>query len=273
MIINFNNFINENKLNEIPIKNFSKYLNSMAKVIDDKLFFINLIDTDCIVDYGCADGTILRIIQKLKPKIKLIGYDIDPNMINICKSKSNGIEFYSNWDDVIDNINGKSASIFLSSVIHEVYTYSNSNEIKYFWNNEVFSNIFKYVIIRDMMSSIKYENFNLNKESLYKIRINSNKEQLFEFENYWGSINNNFRTLLHWLLKYRYVENWDRELYENYLPLTIETIKTKIPKDWKIYYENYSILPFLKDIIKKDFDVDIKFPTHLKMIIMNENAH
>lgn len=269
MIIKFNNFIVENKINDIPISNINKYLNSMTKGILDKLFFIDLIDTDCIVDYGCADGSILKLIQKIKPNIKLIGFDIDPNMIKICKSNSDGIEFYSNWNDVVFNIKGESPSLFLSSVIHEVYTYSNAKEIKYFWNDEVFSNLFKYVIIRDMMSSSTYDNFNLHISDLNKIRQNSNKDQLRDFEDYWGNINKNFRTLLHWLLKYRYLENWNRELYENYLPVTIETIKTKIPTNWKIRYENYSILPFFKDIVKKDFDVNIEYPTHLKMIIEN----
>lgn len=73
---------------------------------------------------------------------------------------------------------------------------------------------------------------------------------------------------LHWLLKYKYTENWDRELNENYLPVTIETFKNnKIPSNWQIIYEDHYTYDYIKQQIKNDFGVEIKEPTHLKMIL------
>ena len=246
-----------------------KYLEEMSKGLSDKLFFINRIDTDLIVDFGCADGQLLNYISKVKPNIKLIGYDIDEDMIKKSKQKYPNIYFTDKWDDVIDFVNKSgciNTSILLSSVIHEVYSYSMSTKIKYFWNNLAFNNIFKYVIIRDMIPSNKFDKMNII--DIKKIKQLSDKKYLEDFESVWGDIGNSFRTMLHWLLKYRYTENWNRELKENYLPITIEYLKSNwIPNNWKIIYEDHYTYDFIKNQIKKDFDIILDEPTHLKMII------
>lgn len=188
-------------------------------------------------------------------------------MIKISKSKYKNIKFTDNFLEVKKHINNSERpAIFLSSVIHEVYTYSNSKKIKEFWNN-IFNSGFKWIIIRDMMPSIKYEY--MNTIDIKKIRKKSNIKYLNDFENYWGNIGRDYRNLLHWLLKYRYQSNWERELKENYLPVTIETLKKKIPSNFKIIFEEHYVLPFLKNQVKKDFNIELKEPTHLKMIIEN----
>lgn len=68
-------------------------------------------------------------------------------------------------------------------------------------------------------------------------------------------------------MKYRFVENWERELNENYLPISLETLKNKIPSNYKIVYEEDFLLPFLKQQVKKDFNVNLTHSTHLKMIL------
>jgi len=68
-------------------------------------------------------------------------------------------------------------------------------------------------------------------------------------------------------LKYRYTDNWDREVNEDYLPVSLETVKTKIPSNYKIVYEQ----DFLKQQVKKDFNVHLTHSTHTKMIIQNKN--
>lgn len=212
---------------------------------------------------------MLNYISKIKPNVRLIGYDIDEDMINKSKQKYPNIYFTDNWDDVINMINTSNCinpSILLSSVIHEVYSYSKSNKIKYFWNEQVFNNIFKYVIIRDMIPSTIFDK--MNSIDINKIRDKSDKKYLNDFQNVWGNIDTSFRTMLHWLLKYKYIENWDRELRENYLPITIEYFKKNwIPSNWKIIFEDHYTYDYIKKQIKNDFDINLNEPTHLKMII------
>lgn len=86
-VYNFNNFIQE-KVKESPISNIKNYAHSLSKSIKDKLFFLsNIKDTDLIVDFGCADATLLSEIRKRKPQIRLIGYDISEEMLSIARQK------------------------------------------------------------------------------------------------------------------------------------------------------------------------------------------
>ncbi|MGA1049083.1 MAG: hypothetical protein ACO3UU_13830, partial [Minisyncoccia bacterium] len=43
-------------------------------------------------------------------------------------------------------------------------------------------------------------------------------KSLISFEKVWGSIFKDYRNFIHFLLKYRYTDNWEREVNENYLP-------------------------------------------------------
>jgi hypothetical protein len=99
--------------------------------------------------------------------------------------------------------------------------------------------------------------------------IKTDKFYLDSFEKKWGTINDSYRTFVHYLMKYRFTDNWDREVNENYLPVSLETVKSKIPSDYNIVYEKDFLLQFLKDQVKKDFNVELTHSTHTKMILKN----
>lgn len=268
-INNFRDFLYEFTLTENPISNIDDYIKNMNKGLTDKLFFLNKIKIDTLIDFGCADGALLNEISKIHD-VELIGYDIDESMLNISRDRFPHINFLSNWEEVMSKIDEtKSNAILLSSVIHEVYSYGTSREIGKFWN-QIFDSKIKYIIIRDMIPSSNFDKMNII--DIKKIKEKSDPKYLGEFENYWGDITTSFRVLLHWLLKYKYVNNWKRELKENYLPVSLETLKKKIPSNWKILYEKHYTYDYLQYQVKKDFDIDLEEPTHLKMIIENE-AH
>jgi hypothetical protein len=105
---------------------------------------------------------------------------------------------------------------------------------------------------------------------MVKVINKTSKSQLQDFENKWGKVNNN-KNLIHYLLKYRYKANWEREVAENYLPITMEYLLSLIPDNYEIvFYEHYS-LPFLKEQVNKDFGINIKDNTHIKMILKLNN--
>lgn len=272
-ILKLDDFITEAQVGAYEITDMSSYLEHMSAGLSDKLYFLNKVDLDVLIDFGCADGILLNYISKVNKNIKLIGYDLDDRMINIASSKFSHIQFESKWniiEDFLEKNKNLTIGILLSSVIHEVYSYSKSSTIPYFWKHQVFNSNINYVIIRDMMSSNSYPS--VNEDDVEKIKQKANQKQLGEFEDEWGGVDKDYTTFLHWLLKYRYLVNWGRELYENYLPITIQHLKSKwIPSSWTIIFEDYFTFPYLKGIVKKDFDIDIKQPTHLKMIIKNKN--
>lgn len=271
-ILNWKLFLEE-LVGEKPISNYDKYIADMEKGMSDKLFFINDVDFDVVVDFGCADGTFLSKLQKIKPNSKIIGYDLDDEMLKKASDKlGKKALLTSNWSDVIIEVSKyRNPLLNLSSVIHEVYSYSHASVVKKFWENQVFGGDFKWITIRDMIPSVQMHRNEIDKfkEDVEKVRAKADPRHLSSFEDRWEKIGNNYRTFVHFLLKYRYIDNWNREVNENYLPITLETLKKKIPSSYKIVKEDSFILPFIQDQIYKDFGIEITHSTHVKMIIKN----
>lgn len=272
-ILNWQLFLEE-LVGEKPITNLQSYIEGMNYSMKDKLFFIEMINFDCIVDFGCADGTFLEEVSKFKPNVRLIGYDLDDTMLSKAKIKlGRKAKFTNDWSEVIRLTSGsRSPLLNLSSVIHEVYSYSGSNTISKFWNQQVFGGDFKWITIRDMIPSLEIDKQDITdfKDDVRKVKSKTDRFYLQSFEKKWGTISNNYRTLVHYLMKYRFTDNWDREVNENYLPVSLETLKTKIPVNYKIVFEEDFLLPFLKQQVKKDFNIDLRHSTHTKMIIQNK---
>ena len=254
-------------LNVNPIVNLDKYTSSMKTTLSDKLFFTELIESDIYVDFGCADGSTLKALQNIYPNKILIGYDINETMIQLAKKNTSKVLYFSDQSELIDYLNKYkhlSKCLILNSVLHEIYTYSSKEELEEFYKF-VFSNIFDYISIRDMMCSLE-DNSNVDTSLISKLYSFKNYTQVKEFEKVWGKISS-IRQLMHYLLKYRYIENWSRELYENYLPITIEEFLRLIPKNLNIEYSQRFFIPFIHNKILEDFGIDFCEDTHIKLIL------
>ncbi len=150
-------------MNEVqPIKNYSAYNERMELAMMDKLFWADKIDAELVVDFGCADGSLLKAIRKLKPSLPIIGFDTDPEMVRRYSSKETPITTL--WDSILEMMQGlpsmhyidrirkgetlpaypyttptKKTALVLSSVIHEVYHYGSKADIDDFWKNVFFT--------------------------------------------------------------------------------------------------------------------------------------
>ena len=251
------------------INNYDVYNKRMDKSFQDKLFFLDKIkdNVEAIVDFGCADGALIRHLSELT-NTKLVGYDSDYNMIDIAKSKTNKDNCLFNEDFgriIKEEIIPQESLLNISSVIHEIYSYLDSKDIEIFWDM-VFDSNFKYISIRDLCAS---ESINRpsNINDYTKLIQKAKPRFLSDFESVWGSVREN-RNLVHYLLKYRFLENWDREVRENYFGLSLERLLSKIPMDKYeiIYFENY-ILPYTASKIKEDFDIELHDNTHVKLLL------
>lgn len=268
---------NWQKFNElvgyVGISDFQSYIDGMSTTYVDKLFFLNVIDPDVVVDFGCANGFILSKIKEARPNIKLIGYDLDETMLSQAQSLlGKDAVLTDSWQVVQQELKKYHKPVLvLSSVIHEVYSYSNSLTIKKFWDQQVFGGDFKWIAIRDMLPSVEIHKEEVSKfaEDVKKVRELADPKYLDSFEQRWGTIDDNYRTFVHFLLKYRFIDNWEREVKENYLPVSLETIYKKIPNSYKIIYEKNFILDYLKQKVKEDFGIEINHTTHTKMVIVN----
>lgn len=250
-----------------PISDMDLYVGGMAKSMLDKLFFVDKIsDIGSIVDYGCADGTLIKSCMSMMPEVTYMGYDICGEMLEIARANvpdGSRVQFTDNWGDCI-NLNTKPKVLVLSSVIHEVYSYGDSECIEGFWNR-VFKSDFDYIVIRDLIPSLSISRPTAPNDYLKLIR-SKNSVLIRKFESVWGSLESN-KNLMHFLMKYRYVENFDRECRENYFPIHKEELLRKIPAKYDIMYQEHYVLPFVKNEVRKDFGIDIIDNTHFKLIL------
>lgn len=265
------------------ISDYGVYTDGMRKSMTDKTWFLNMIDgAKGIIDYGCADGALLQYIADAMPGVfDLTGIDIDEEMLKLA-----GVNLSCNCEQSItlftpDQFSDISASTSISclncgSVIHEVYSYGTPESVKKFWDF-VFNSGFQYIAIRDMaMSKIDIlTSDSMLDDAISKIiRYNTAhpdaKTRFLAYLEQLKSDGNDvatWRDIVHYLLKYRYVANWDREMQENYLPLLTEEVLLKIPSNYRVkYYEHYT-LPYLKDQVMKDFGIDLNTKTHYKLLL------
>ena len=122
----------------------------------------------------------------------------------------------------------------------------------------------KYIVVRDMflpkklfLEKADYEDIEKIKQKTYSIY------ESFMWHN--GKIKTK-RDLYHFLLKYRYQENWNREVKENYFPLCVEDFLAEIDKKFELVYFKTMQVPFIVDTVKRDFGIDIVDDTHVEMI-------
>lgn len=258
---------------EIP--NIEVYNSAMSKSLIDKIFFIAHVDADIFIDFGCANGELMKFLAKLFPVKEFIGYDISQEMINLAMKNCNDIKnvsFTTEWFNIEFFIKNKKSCLILSSVIHEVYSYGDKDSVKLFWGR-VFNSNFDYIVIRDMFYNEYFDECGyIQLDYIKSIRSNKKYENhLKEFEEIYGKISNtNKRQFVHFLLKYFYEDNWEREVKENYLPLTDNDLYTLIEYQnnrYKISYLNYYALPYLKHKFKNDFGIDFDIATHMQIIL------
>lgn len=250
------------------IKNIDVYNFNMRKSIQDKIFFSDKVDDniDTIFDYGCADGSVLGFLREMFPSFNLVGYDNNPDMIDIAKKNNPKVEFYSEESAAIASIIPQSTCLNLSSILHEIHTYC-QNE------GEIYSRInaigFRYIAIRDMcLSKSNFKSSDIS--DVIRIRSNYDSKKISQFEDIFGSIDIQFN-LLHFLLKYRYVENWEREVEENYVGYLSHEIYNIFKENYEIEYVDHYTLPFLSQCVKRDFGISLKDKTHIKVLLKRKN--
>lgn len=244
------------------MKSINEYVKRMESALKEKLFFLDIInpnDYDYIVDFGCANGTLLNYLKAQNISTTLIGYDNNLQMIEMAKKEafSNDIIFTNDYN-YIQQLSGKKC-IILSSVLHE-------NEINNFLFEDTVSllNKFDTIIIRDMFWN---ENLtkNVNELSLQIVKEKVNSKVYEDFVNIYGEIKTN-KQLSHLLLKYDYLTNWETEKKENYFLFDFrKLIQTLLNYDAMFY--SHEVLKFKKDKIQKDFGLNFNYPTHLKLIL------
>jgi hypothetical protein len=245
--------------------NISRYTIDMSRSLDEKLFFLPSIKSRSFVDYGCANGIIGAELLSRRPGITYRGFDLSRKMVKQGRRQHPTLQFFNHWDELITDLDpSEHPTLILSSIIHEVYSYSTPREIYKFWQR-VLSFRWSNVIIRDM---IPYDVLNRNVSiSADVVRTARPNWMIDSFESRWGSIDIE-RNLVHLLLKYRYEQDWARELDEDYIPINEDQLMNIVGSNFQVVYYRRNTPRFLTQMALKDVGVLWPANVHLSLILI-----
>ena len=235
------------------LRNYNAYLNGMARGNQEKLFFLdklNLQDFRMIIDFGCGGGDVLAAIKPLVNKTTvLVGVDSDSYMRDLTKSKVPSCFVY---DSLYPGYVGPSTLVIFNSVLHEVEDY-------WFTLRKMLEGSGATVVVRDM----RYlgPNEPVSKDHLAKLVTGAHTKTLGEFIATYGIATE--KDLVHYLLKYAYVDNWKLELEEDYFSFDYDSL---LSLGDLIYVHNYT-LGFKKQRVLEDFGIELKCGTHTQLIL------
>lgn len=252
------------------------YNNEMRKSFYDKAFFLDHItDFKAFLDYGCADGSFIEYLREQLSIVRFAGYEIDKTEFELAreKLKKTPVNLFNNYNDLYkaSRYLADKFVLNLSSVLHEVYSYSITKDYRpsAFWRS-IYDLRPTYIVIRDMCVTENALYNSPNKDEVQKVYNFSDLAKIESFEKNWGPIKDNYKNFIHFLLKYRYTENWNREVKENYVPFTYQSLK----KDLNMFNEKYDLVyeesfrvPFLEEKWEEDFGITLKYNTHIKLIL------
>lgn len=237
------------------------YLSRMKKSMtkEEKLFFLdylNMQDFDAVVDYGGADGTLLSIVRDfVRPDCKL--YCVDEYIYGITNGYSIAINRIINATEsqVMGWTIGKKYLLIFSSVLHEMLALPALGLIVGA----------QAVAIRDMYFD------KLLVDEPHRREIEGIKSRL-------GNAYSTYETptladAYQLLLKYTYVENSNKESVEDYFCNLAKSLIDRLfvwQKTFKCLCHQTYILPYIKERVKKDWGIEMKYPTHLKSLWVRE---
>ena len=254
-----------------PIENISIYTERMESGMQDKLFFLDHLNPKIttVLDFGCADGSLGKAISKIRPDLIYFGYDENNIMLNMARENYREGTYFDSFSYAIECVNSNNTILILSSVLHELYSYKNRNDIEEFWK-EVRSSHFKQIAIRDMGLS------NSIITNCLAPAPAANMISSYIMERYGRMVKiNNFADYYQLFLKYWYSDNWSRESRENFFALTIEELESIAEEDeiYTIKYKKCYILPYIKNKVIEDFGVDPFITnTHYQMILNRKES-
>lgn len=248
------------------IANPKVYLERMSMPLQEKLKIARFIPkgTKSLLDVGCADGTVTLALAQMYPEIDFVGLDNNESFIAEAQAKIGKLQ---NLRFEVGFLRERLASaekfevVLFCSVLHEFYSYGEgiSTIVKALADAHEILKPGGTLIIRDMILYDYAEQSELwipeMKEKVLKKAGMS--PLLASFEKYFGVIKS-IKGLNHFLLKYLYDDNWEREVKENYVPVSFE----KYDQIFKllgmsVLFQRSSTIPYLKEKWVKDFDFSV----------------
>ena len=253
------------------MNNIDLYNERMKKSFLDKLFFLDKVESNVFIDFGCADGNLIKIMSSLFPEKFYIGIDSNPKMEKLFKESLKDVPnvlFYKNIKEMVEghflryvDPEFNKPCIILSSVLHEIAD-----------KKELFKEIssceyIKTIVVRDMCFDIPDSHTsNMSKEFQGALEVLHPKIRAI----YSETTGHNALKALEMIFKQEYVGNADeKELAEKYFSLSPLDFSDILDKDFHTVYSEFYLLHYWRELIKKKYNFDLQgnYTTHVKLIL------
>lgn len=250
------------------------YTTEMSKSVWDKAFFMDKIPgAKCIIDFGCADGAMVRFLAPLFPDIMFVGYDINEELIARARAATpfyaNNV-FFGNYKDVLNFVHDKYAPdeicINFSSVLHEVFSSTPDGKLVIATMINAFNP--KYITIRDMYFAGKNKILPYSCINYFIENTEIDRKYIDIFEMHHGSICN-LKGFLHFLMKYQWKDNgWAQELKEDYFSWNINDFLKRVnyEHNYEVIFETHYLLPYYNEQWQRNLNTN-EMKTHAQFVL------
>lgn len=262
------------------IKDYKAYTERMKLGLYDKCWWIDKVlpQVDTVIDYGCANGDLQDMIESIAPgKFKYIGIEANHNFYDELDRRN--ILHAERITHIQDGeINWGNTILVMNSVVHEIYNYYGSFEFLDVVSYCIDKGI-RHIAIRDMNYSVDIRGLDaVSAEAL----LNNLKGVKYRFalkdsamaDEYFKTHENDFKGLIEYFLKYKYVENWERESKEEYFCSWMDDLDEWFSLNENMvceYVDFFTILPQIRQV-EKDFGITWSkaVKTHAKVLWTNK---
>ncbi|KKT50832.1 MAG: hypothetical protein UW42_C0013G0016 [Candidatus Collierbacteria bacterium GW2011_GWB1_44_197] len=244
------------------IANPQRYLERMSKPLQEKLKIAKYIPSgaNSLLDVGCADGTVTLALADMFPEMKFVGIDLNADFVNMARERigeRKNVSFEHGYLRERLSNPEKFDVVLFCSVLHEFYSYGEgiSTIVKALSDAHEILNKGGVLILRDMILYDYADRSELWVEEI-KRKVTTKEEirhLLVDFETIFGPIKT-IKQLNHFLLKYMYEDNWEREGKENYVPVSFEQYDQIFKLlGMQVLFQRSSTIPYLKEKWTSDF--------------------
>jgi 2-polyprenyl-3-methyl-5-hydroxy-6-metoxy-1,4-benzoquinol methylase len=249
------------------ISNINRYLERLTGAEREKHKVALYIPdhANAVLDAGCADGSITKSLAHIFPKTQFLGIDINTQFISRAQEQkdanTDNVDFECVYlRDLLAREKRYDAVTFIS-VLHEFYSYGEgiSSVMKALADAHELLNPCGNIIIRDMIVPNYFSNSTDVAGLIRKIKTSENlTPYITSFEDRYGTLKC-LREVNHFLLKYLYTDNWEHELQENYLAVSLEEYQQMFSLlGMETIYARSSLLSYLKNKWVDDFSLTEK---------------
>lgn len=252
---------------------------ALRQSLGSKLFFVQHLpvsEFDLVLDYGCADGALLKALSRIVPEdCLLLGIDSDPQQLKAARQLFvEGDGFHTDWE-VADGYLGDQAGtgrslLVLSSVLHEI---ASTGSIEQFWV-EVEARGFDYIAIRDMAVPASYHKLPTPADWLHALAYSEpDMSRIQDHAFRWGDLGS-LASFVHFLLKQPYRADWAREHSENYLARSAEELTELLTLGpYRLVHSEPTITPHFKGRVWNELGIDLAgITTHIEIILEHERV-